>query len=262
MHACELLPVAASVADSATALVQNSLPSDTSHLHDYWSHSRTRLHHWTQTFDQASEDNKHALLVTLAEEVLFSEVLTRVWAAAAIAHDEHHQAQTFSPVAKSIFLGHQESRNRALLAILKMHEKNPKDGRRLNVLRQKCERWTDMFLAYFPESDEIERICFDPARRKEFAVAICHEGRQHDAMQTLTMASLEATARRASDSVALNTELNSQIASAVMACLPANAFEAHGVFSLLWQSRMEQTTDSTIGLVEQLLALECPDHIL
>ena len=134
----------------------------------------------------------------MLEEILFSEVLTRVWAAATVSYDAHHKSQSLGPVAKSIFLGHQESRNRVLLAILKMHDTQPSEGRRLNVLRQKCERWTDMFLAYFPLSPDVQRMAFDVERCREFAYDISADGQEHDAMQTLTIASFEATAKQAS----------------------------------------------------------------
>ena len=184
-------------------------------------------------------------------------MLARVCAAATLAYDTYHKTQSLAPVARSIFLGHQESRNRALLTILKMHESRPNEGRRLNVLRQKCERWTDMFLAYFPVTPEVERMSFDIERCKEFATDIVHDGRERDAMQSLTMASLEATAKQVSSSRAANPEQNGRIAAAVLGCLPADAFDSTGFMSLLWQSRIENTTDSTMGLVEQLLSLEC-----
>ena len=199
-----------------------------------------------------------APLSALAEEILYSEVLTRVWAAATLSHDAHHNTQSVSPVGRSIFLGHQESRSRTLLAILKMHDSQPNEGRRLNVLRQKCERWTDMFLAYFPRSAEVNGLAFDVERCKEFALDIVKEGRQREAMQSLTMASLSSAAKRASLSAAVNGKLNSRIASAVLACLPTDSFDATGMFSLLWQNRIETATDSTMGMVEQLLSLECP----
>lgn len=265
MHASELLSVAAIIADSATALIRSPL-SATSHVHNYWSASRERLDCWGRSFSNSNGNSDEgrvgpAPLSELLEEILYSEVLTRVWAAATLSYDAHHNTQSVSPVGRSIFLGHQESRNRTLLAILTMHDSRPNEGRRLNVLRQKCERWTDMFLAYFPRSAEVERLAFDVDRCNEFAVDLVNEGRQRDAMQSLTMASLGTVAKRASLSVAVNAELNSRIASAVLACLPSDAFDATGLFSLLWQNRIETATDSTMGMVEQLLSLECPGEL-
>ena len=84
MHACELLPVAAIVADSATSFIRTTV-SASSHLHDYWSHSRERLDCWTREFatkgvgnneDSNSVDPPFGAVL---EEILFSEVLTRVW---------------------------------------------------------------------------------------------------------------------------------------------------------------------------------------
>ena len=263
MHACELLPVAAIVADSSTSLLRQPILA-TSHMHDYWSASRERLDCWVRAFAKPDEGDPaqppiHLRLPAVIEEVLLSEVLTRVWAAATSSHDAVHNADSLAPVTRSVLLGHQESRNRALLAMLKMHQSQPTEGRRLNVLRQKCERWTDMLLAYFPLSADVERMTFDLQRCKDFATDLHREGKERDAMQSLTMASLEATAQQASVSAPVNADLNSRIAQAVLGCVPPDAFDATGLFSLMWQNRIESATDSTMGLVEQLLSLECPN---
>ena len=262
MHACELLPIAAVIADASATFARTPFPSSSSNLHDYWSLSRQRLDQWSQAFaeiDKPDGNKEHQTRNTLTpviEEVLLSEVLTRVWAAVTAFHDVQHKTQSIAPVVRSVYLGHQEARNRCLLAILKRQVSEEGEARRLNVLRQKCERWTDMFLAYIPMHSEVEKLTFDPQRSKEFAIDLQHEGRHRDAVQTLTMASLEAAAQQVSHSTAANGDLNRRIASSIIACLPTDAFDPAGLSSLWWQSRMERHTDSTLDMVAELLSLE------
>jgi len=255
MHARELLSVAAIVADCGGKFIQSALPDSSAGLHQYWSTSRRRLDAWTGAFTGPAAPLGATRLPVVAE-VLFSEVLTRVWAAAATAHDIHHKRQMAGPVARSIHLGHQELRNRALLAILKMQTTDSKEARRLNILRQKCERWTDMFVAYFPMHPEVERLAFDPARSKEFAIDLHHENRHREAVQSLTMASVELAMQQAAHTPAANGALNQRIAAAVLGCLPAEVFDASSIGSVLWQSRIESTADDTMGMIAELLALE------
>ncbi len=274
MHASELLYVAAAVANNADSFVRTPLTAASASLHQYWTASRERLDNWSralaqrgrESFSPAEGDDystsdvgeKDSRPRSVIEEILLAEVLTRVWAAASMAHDEHQRGQILAPLARSIFLGHQESRNRALKIILQGHGLTPREVRRLNVLRQKCERWTDLFLAQIPLAGQTNPLAFDADRLADFAEDLAHEmesGTQQDAHR-LTMASLAAAARRGITRFAANGELNQKIAGGVLGCLPADALDASGHFTSLWQTRIENTTSDTMSMVAELLSLD------
>lgn len=264
MHAAQCLPVAAGIADCAATFVRTPLADASASLHQYWTVSRQRLDHWCRSLavpladddEQTATAASHHCVLPVIEEILYSEVLTRVWAAAATAHDLHQGVQIAGPVARSIYLGHQQARHRALLTMLKMQTTAQRPTRRLNVLRQKCERWTDLLLAYFPLHAEIEKLSFDPRRSKEFAIDLQQESEHHDSVQTLTMASLKAATRQAAASPAANGALNQQIVAGVIGCLPAGAVDADSLSAPLWQSRIDHVTSDTLAMVEELLALD------
>ena len=103
MDAGELVELAALVATHVPALISEVPRLSNAALQQYWTESKCRLDRWGREFrsyqrvaDQLEpgwiHERWHTTRATM-QEVLASEVLTRVWSAAVIAHDlgKHHQ---------------------------------------------------------------------------------------------------------------------------------------------------------------------------
>ncbi|MCA9269237.1 MAG: hypothetical protein KDA41_12235 [Planctomycetales bacterium] len=265
MHACDLVHLAALVANEGQTFVTTPLRRSTTSFHEYWAASRQRIDSWTLAFFRhekgiAAQDTppEADVLRPVIEEILLSEVLTRVFAALCVAHDECHQGSLVGPVARSAFIGHQESRNRALTAILNGRGLAPRSVRRMNVLRQKCERWTDLLLAHIHTLGDVEAYAFDVDRMEDFAQDLAEPSGEAARLLTrsLTDVALQHSLRRGVTPESPSAKLNHQIAASVVACLPWGQIGSAGVFGPLWQVRMEHTTNETQELVDELLAMD------
>ena len=269
MHATQLVELAIFLATDAPAFTLGDAQFSTASLHQYWTASKHRQSQWANAFRNppaakvegehaAGESAEQASLRGVIEEILLSEVLTRAWTATAIAHDAHHQTNNVTPIARSVFLGHQESRRDALRAILHGTGLNPREVRRLNVLRQKCERWTDLLLAHVGFDDDAADLAFDADRVNEFNDQLVHDACSgvSDTAISLTKASLRVALRRGVLPHSTSPGLNRQIAGGILACLPGHVIDSTGQFQSLWQVRIEHTACDTLELVDELLALD------
>jgi hypothetical protein len=269
MHATQLVELAVFLATDAPAFTLADAPFSTTSLHQYWTASKHRHDIWARAFRSPRAENtdddavsdpapQQPSLRGVVEEILLSEVLTRVWTATAALHDAHHDHDAVLPIARSIFLGHQEARRDALRAILDGQGLEPREVRRLNVLRQKCERWTDLLLAHAGYEDDQAGVAFDLQRVADFGDQLVHDactGVSETAI-SLTKSSLRIALRRGVLPHAVNPALNRQIAGGILACLPGHVIDSTGEFQSLWQIRIEHTAVDTLELVDELLALD------
>jgi hypothetical protein len=269
MHATQLVELAVFLATDAPAFTLSDAPFSTTSLHQYWTASKHRHDQWAKAFRSESpamrcetNDNEalheQSSLRGVIEEILLSEVLTRVWTATAVLHDAHHAGDAVMPIARSIFLGHQEARRDALRAILHGVNLHPREVRRLNVLRQKCERWSDLLLAHAGYDSEHGDLAFDVDRVNEFGDQLMHDACSgvSDTAISLTKSSLRFALRRGVLPQAVSPALNRQIAGGILACLPGHVVSSTGEFQSLWQIRIEHAASDTLELVDELLALD------
>lgn len=269
MHATQLVELAVFLATDAPAFTLSDAPFSTTSLHQYWTASKHRHDAWARAFrteppaktdDGAVSEGspEQPSLRGVIEEILLSEVLTRVWTATAALHDAHHDHDAVLPIARSIYLGHQEARRDALRAILDGKGLESREVRRLNVLRQKCERWTDLLLAHAGYEDDHAGVAFDFQRVAEFSDQLVQDactGVAETAI-AITKSSLRVALRRGVLPHAISPALNRQIAGGILACLPGHVIDSTGEFQSLWQIRIEHTAADTLELVDELLALE------
>lgn len=274
MHARQHVRLAALIASHGPVFEKPNVRFSSASLTQYWTAAKRRLDAWEKAFGQleheaqrgadapgpAAADEQHDNEVSMrpvVEEVLLSEVLTRVWTAACQQYDEGARDELVAPIARSVFLGHQEARRLALTVLVGSLGVTPREVRRLNVLRQKCERWTDLFLAQLVRHPAAGELAFDVARLTEFAEQVTQESDAglSAAASSLTTASLQAALQRGITEEVPNPKLNEQIAGGVLACLPGHFVDSTGPLGSLWAIRIEHTTSDTQGMVDDLLSL-------
>src|SRR3954447_14781445 len=106
MQARELIELAAVVTAQAPALVESASILSKSALDQYWAATRCRHDRWQQSFTDfrvgadrhGSQRSQDSFLAT-AEEILASEVLTRVWTAILVAFDRRRDLHEAEPIA-------------------------------------------------------------------------------------------------------------------------------------------------------------------
>jgi hypothetical protein len=263
MQTCELVELAALVSAHGPVLVREVPRLSNTGLEEYWTASKIRLDRWshairTYAADKKSTANRPSLWPTVqgvVEEILSGEILTRVWTAVLCAHDRAHDVSEAEPVARSVFLGHLEIRQRALAFLFRGGNLDTAGAFKLNAYRCQCERWNDLLIGYLNGLVPLAEFALDPQRAGDFAQDLNHQchpphGRQAWA---LVLTSLRAAFRQDSAPPSPNADLNTRIAAAILAFFPADLFDSTGVFRSLWLRRLMNTTQDAQGMIAELL---------
>lgn len=272
MHASELVELAAIAAIQAGTIITAGRRMPFAALADYWSASKCRLDRWSRALKQLSTSGFAELVApgpfgtrrqwfdeprgrtdpkgphqappdetipnakTIIEEILLSEILTRVWSAVLSGHDSHWGTSDAEPIGRSVLVGHQEARHRALTLLVQGPGINSHEALELNRLRRRAERWTDLLLGQVLLVADSSPLAFDVELAQEFA----DELRGQPAWQPgggawpLALSSLRASFRPTPHSASPYADLNAQIASAVVAALPPEAFDSAGIPLPAW----------------------------
>ncbi|HTN77023.1 MAG TPA: hypothetical protein VL096_17310, partial [Pirellulaceae bacterium] len=187
MQPYQLVEVAALVAGQGPVLLRTVPRHSESGLEQYWVASKCRLDRWGRMLKQYSlrleEPGAPRSLLwkdaqPLCEEILASEVLTRVWTALGCGIDELQQTREIGPIVRGVYIGHQEARNRVLSLMLQGQGFGVEAAVVLNRLRHRIERWSDLLLGYVHTGCDAKEFAFDPVRMAEFADDIQHEQQQ------------------------------------------------------------------------------------
>jgi len=280
MHARDLVELAAIVAAHGPVLVRGSQHLSGTSLEQYWTASKCRLDRWGRSlkgFVSCAADAsppargylaarvprrqaQWPLVRGVLEEILTGEVLTRVWTAVLCAHDRQHGGEDAEAVARSVLIGHLEARHRVLTLLARSAVIEAEGAVKLNHLRRRTERWTDLLIGYLVGLEDVSQFAVDPQRARDFAEDLRYrsslQGGRH--AWPLVLASLRAAFGEGLCAVSPNADLNTEIASSILACFQPELFDSTGLLRSLWLTRLANVTDDAQGLVEELLALDVP----
>jgi hypothetical protein len=266
MQSCELIDLAAFVAAQGPLLIASRRQVPDAALAQYWTASKCRLDRWNRTLRTAgavdgqnrtsSVANRH--LAAVCEEILISEMLTRIWSCVLTALDYSAGSGEAQPIAASVMAGHLEASNRVLSLIsYKPHTAHGADSE-LNRLRRLTERWTDLLLGSLGTQVHGANFAHDPTRLEEFSRDL--SGRQEPEVRRkiwdLIISSLRTSLAAHIRGPAPNHDLNSRLAGAILACFPVNVFDATSIYHSLWNLRLSAITADAQQLVDQLLAAD------
>jgi hypothetical protein len=265
MHARELVEFAALLASNGPAIIGHAVRLSDSGLEQYWSASRCRHERWSRSLKTLSYDLQFAKANDMAarwaeirnvlEEILTTEVLTRIWGAVCCGYEQQRGLDEASPLVRNVFAGHLEARNRALNLMVYGHGLRVEEAVILNRMRRRNERWNDVLLGYLPESTDVAEFAFSVARVKEFA-ADAQSSTHPETAWSLLLASLRIAYQRHISPSSPNEDLNRRVAAGILACLPGELFESTGTIKSLWMLRMQHAASDTQGMIDQLIALE------
>ncbi len=190
----------------------------------------------------------------MCEEILVSEMLTRVWSAVLAILDSQFGDSEAQPIAASVLAGHIEISNRVLGALTTDRYFSVSAIKDLNRLRRLTERWTDLLLGSLNDPRFTGAFAHNTDRAADFAEDFnCHQSvstRQQSWL--LLRASLYTTFARRLSEQAPNQDLNSRIAGAILACFPSEAFDSAGVYHSLWLQKLSATASDMQVLVAQI----------
>ena len=265
MHARDLVEFAALLASNGSAIIGHAERLSDSGLEQYWSASRCRQERWARSlktfshelqYTPANEMDQHWKEIRhVLEEILTTEVLTRVWGAVCCGYERRRGLDEASPVVRNVVAGHLEARNRALNLMVYGNGLRVEEAVILNRMRRRNERWTDVLLGYLPATVDAGEFAFSASRVREFA-ADTAASEHPDTAWSLLLASLRIAYQRYACASTRNEALNRRVAAGILACLPGELFESTGTIKSLWLLRMQHAAKDTQGMIEQLIALE------
>lgn len=273
MHTRELVDLAAFVAAHGHALISGTWQVPTTALAQYWTASKCRHDRWNRSLRESilsSPAANHGVskltslsLQGLCQEILVSDMLTRVWSSIITSFDSPIGAAEAQPVAASVLAGQLEATNRVLNLISVQRGSAGRVDGELNRLRFLTQRWTDMLLGGLSEVCEIARFVHNADRAEEFSRDFnsARSGAVRQQAWSLLTTSLSTVFRPLLQCEPANADLNARIAGAIVACFPSDLFDSVGVFHSLWMLRLSTTTADTQLMVDDLLAAESPPEV-
>jgi len=275
MHARELVELASILSAQGPVLIR-SRPQLSSHgVQRYWTAAKCRLDRWSRNLKSFAADATQAdaravrvqwpLVRGVLEEILTGEVLTRVWTAVLCLYDRQHGGSEFESLARSIMIGHLEARHRVLMLLVRGPGVDAEGAVKLNHLRRRTERWTDLLVGHLARHGDVSEFAIDVDRAVEFSRDLDSQTDQEGGRQAwpLLQASLRAAFQRGLAPVSPNEDLNAQIAAAILSCFPADLFDSIGLFRSLWLHRMSNVTNDVQGMIETLVGFgpaECEER--
>jgi hypothetical protein len=270
MHSSQLAELGSWVAINSGNLVYGEQEQPMLVATTYWTSSKIRLQRWVTSLKMFENDFENPrkghdpwpALEIVVQEILISEMLTRIWSATVLTPDWYHQQHEMHGLAHSIHVSHIEAKNRAIRILLTGQAANEEAFDRINGLRRRIERWTDLFLGQLPMGDKAAMFGFDRNRVVDFN----REQRESSGPEFLTRqkvlaASFSTDLLRDQIPYAANPDLNREIASGVLACFPPDRFDSNGLpksARLIWMEKSQQETQM---LVDHLSEFEdLADH--
>ena len=267
MHVRDLAELAALTAIHARSIVSRpgGVPHTTSE--QYWTACKCRLERWfrlLKALANAAEDPR--LLPSLPwprvrpvlEEILVSELLTRIWTATAVAHDVARGDQDLEPVARNIYSAHLDARRRLFVLLSEGRALQLPHSQHLDQLRRRVERWGDLLLAHLSDLTDIQEFAFEPARARDFAEDLDREALQAETQFTcqLVVNSVRGSFAQGLAARSPNSDLNRQIGAALLPAIYTELGDASGLVKSLWLERISRTASDTETMIDELLRLE------
>ena len=262
MHAKQMAEIGGWLSICSEVFARGGQPAEATHAMRYWAASKCRLQRWQAALKVFEDDLLeqcemhdpwHAIEVVI-QEILVSELLTRVWTVVLIQHDQAVQNDELRSIGQSVFIGHLEARNRAMRLLIKNRGQNQKVYDRIDELRRRMERWTDLLLSRVSDLPLAVQFGFDEHRVKDFAADRPMEGHERrEQMEKLLLASLSSSLRNGIMEWTANPDLNREISAGVLACFPSDRFNSVGLPKSIMLMQMEQVQNDTYVMVQSLI---------
>ncbi len=246
MHANELAHLAALAAVHGEQLIGADSATIDQSLADYWKVSRCRIDRWLRSLALLTKHNENSEWnsseVGAVEEILVSEILTRVAAAIAVAHDKRHAVSESAPVARNIFTAHLDVKRRVIALVVAPH-RNVEQADDFLALRRQCDRWADLLLAYLTPHVAVEEFAASPARVNDFAYDArghLRSGMSSEMVLTMILTGMRSSLTPLSVGRSPNADLNLEIATAVLSGFAPDFFDSHGHLRSTWLERLRR----------------------
>jgi len=250
---------AALVSSRAPLIIESRYGIPETKLQAYWTNCRSRTIEWIKQLDsyncQLNEQNpaEHpqlwAELEPLLNEIFVSEILTRVWAAVLTASDQKHEKKLAAPIARHTVTSHIDVRHRAMSLMVSGPQVSLGELARVDRVRRKAERWSDILIGQFVTRHGLEELAFDVDRSTEFAESQVREilKATDEPVWEFVLAGIRIAFATLGTVSAPSSKSHAAILSAVMGCFPADMFDCMGLSRPVFHVRAERGPSSDVA---------------
>lgn len=268
MHASRLVELAVSATNFHRAMMNEFVGAEFWRADEFWVLSRARVNEWSRLMKQCERSRSQQFQSRLfwkttepiLEEILLAEVSTRVWCATLSIIDETRFHGELAPIARSVFVANLEVRRRALRLLLFARGLSGVSATSTNLLRRDCELWTDGLLSQLSSIRIAQQFGFDRRRIQRFSAMNSRQGCDRPAWTArspVTLSSLQSVAIQYGLAVremrnVVCPELNAELATNLLGCLPTNGFTGCGEPSLTWTADSFCSDMLSISVLEDL----------
>ncbi len=250
---------AALVSSRASLLIEGRSGIPEAKLQCYWTNCRSRSNEWIKQLDCYScRLNEEVItehpqiwmeLEPLLNEIFVSEILTRVWAAVLTATDQRHQKKLSAPIARHTVSLHIDARHRAMSLMVSGPQVSLAELARVDRVRRKAERWSDILIGQFVTRYGLEELAFDVQRSIEFADSQVREilKATDEPVWEFVLAGIRIAFATLGSVSAPSAAAHSAILSSVMGCFPADIFDCMGLTRPVFQVRTERGPASDVS---------------
>lgn len=248
----QIAETAALVSSRAALIVESRYGIPEAKLQAYWTSCRSRSFDWVKRLDELScqlnEANplQHAPiwaeLEPLLNEIFVSEILTRVWAAVLTASDQKHEKKLAAPIARHTVTSHVDVRHRAMSLMVSGPQVSMGELARVDRVRRKAERWSDILIGQFVKRYGLEELAFDVERSSEFAENQVREilKATDEPVWEFVLAGIRIAFMSLGNVAASSSNAHSAILSSVMGCFPPDMFDEMGLPRPAFHVRVER----------------------
>ena len=247
----QIAETAAFASARSAFILEDRKPVSQEHIQDYWKCCRGRMLDWLRQLESlsseagcASSDEHSALWETVrptVEEILVTDILTRVWATVLVASDMNRGTRDSTPIARHTFNGHLDVRNRALRLLLNDLQLPVSEVARVDRLRRKAERWADILIGHLALNYQLDEFTYEPERAVEFGEGQVREilRATDEPLWEFVLTGIRLAFAHQQDATSADV-WNQKIVRSVLGSFPADSFDEFGTFKAVRRSRIER----------------------
>jgi hypothetical protein len=221
----DLAEAAAVMARHADLIIDCDHPLDSTFIEEYWVACRRRWRRWSQletagwTFAESSQ---------LAEEIMVSEMPTRVWTAVYYVHSLNHRNPDGLRLMRQAMHWHVEARQNTLQELVDTYNRTELSGLlRLDRIRRRVERWTDFLIGTITRHGIALNLAFDPDRCRNNAESLLDHPTS-EAVWPLTIAGLTRSFSTSPKFPEESAHCHLAVLKSQLAAFPSGAFRNDG----------------------------------
>ncbi|MCX7419301.1 MAG: hypothetical protein NT013_07160 [Planctomycetia bacterium] len=229
------------VAAQASLVIEGTNAIPDGPLWVFWQHSQAVLRRWRGLIEIASQQSDRTVspqVLDIAEQVLITEMLTRVWGTVLTACDLQRDQRHCAQIARSVLNTHQQCRVSVLRLLVHANSVPSERMAELDRLRRRVERWTDLLIGPYVErfGEPLDAFAFDLRRARDFGEEQSASRFQTTSQPTWTflLAGLRsAFPQKKPFTPSSNNDLLLPILRSILASFPDDAFGG-SIKSLRW----------------------------